>query len=125
MQKIFKMQDKVFMGLTGLATDIQTVQQQLQFRVNMYNLREERDIEASTFGNMVCGLLYERRFGPYFVEPIIAGLEGEDNTPFICGMDLIGAPVFAKDFCVAGTTEDELYGTAESMFKPDLVRCWF
>ena len=55
------------------------------------------------------------------MEPIVAGLEGEDNKPFICGMDLIGAPVFAKDFCVAGTAEDELFGTAESMYKPDLV----
>jgi len=29
------------------------------------------------------------------VEPLVAGLK-EDNTPFISGMDLIGAPVFAK-----------------------------
>lgn len=35
------------------------------------------------------------RFGPYFVEPLVAGLN-DDNTPFISGMDLIGAPVFAK-----------------------------
>jgi 20S proteasome alpha/beta subunit len=30
------------------------------------------------------------RFGPYFCEPIIAGLN-EDGTPFICTTDLIGA----------------------------------
>jgi hypothetical protein len=30
------------------------------------------------------------RFGPYFCEPIIAGLS-EDNVPFICTTDLIGA----------------------------------
>jgi 20S proteasome alpha/beta subunit len=30
------------------------------------------------------------RFGPYFCQPVIAGL-GEDNEPFICTMDCIGA----------------------------------
>ena len=24
------------------------------------------------------------RFGPWFVEPLIVGLEGEENKPFIC-----------------------------------------
>ena len=30
------------------------------------------------------------RFGPYFCEPIIAGLDDE-GVPFICTTDLIGA----------------------------------
>lgn len=81
----------------------------------------------------------------------MAGLK-DDNTPFISGMDLIGAPVrpqshtaqqldpgganrqplspvgaaraqvFAKDFVVAGTCASNLYGLCESFFKPDLVR---
>ena len=40
-------------------------------------------------------MLYEKRFGPYFCEPVVAGLL-DDNTPFLSGMDLIGAPVFTK-----------------------------
>jgi len=31
-----------------------------------------------------------RRFGPYFVEPVVAGLDA-DGKPFITAMDLIGA----------------------------------
>jgi hypothetical protein len=40
------------------------------------------------------------RFGPYFVEPVIAGIE-EDGTPFIAGADLIGCLNHAKvpPFC--------------------------
>lgn len=30
------------------------------------------------------------RFGPYFCQPVIAGL-GEEDKPFICTMDSIGA----------------------------------
>ncbi len=131
------MSDRLFVGLSGLATDIQTLEQLLRFRLNMYKLREERDIKPETFSALVSHILYEKRcagwlaglfgllvwfaclfglvvalllnrpnprttptpkthsFGPYFVEPLVAGLK-EDNTPFISGMDLIGAPVFAK-----------------------------
>ena len=85
----------------------------------MYALNEEREMKPKTFGNMLCSLLYEKRFGPYYTEPLVAGLEA-DNTPFICGMDLIGAPVYTDDFVVCGTAEDSLYGTCETMYRPNL-----
>jgi 20S proteasome subunit beta 3 len=65
---------------------------------------------------------WHERFGPYFVEPVICGLSGPDNKPFIAAMDLIGAPLLAKDSVVAGTCSEALYGMTESLWKPDLVR---
>lgn len=56
----------------------------------MYSLTEERDIEPSTFSRMMSSMLYARRFGPYFVEPVIAGLDGPNNKPYLCALDLIG-----------------------------------
>ncbi len=65
-------------------------------------------------------MLYEKRFGPYFVEPVICGLE-PDNKPFICATDLIGAPLFADDFVLCGTTSSEaLFGMCESLYKPNM-----
>ena len=61
MQKVFQMNDKVFVGLTGLATDMQTLEQKFRFRCNMYRLREEREIGAKAFSSMVSSLLYEKR----------------------------------------------------------------
>lgn len=87
----------------------------------MYKLREERTMKPATFGQMLSATLYERRFGPYFVSPVVAGLD-EDGTPYLCGMDSIGAIETAKDFMVAGTAQDSLYGMCESMYQPDLVR---
>lgn len=107
----------------------------------MYKLREERNIKPSTFGQLVSSTLYEKRqvdmsvsvltadtltpwfqcrFGPYFCSPVIAGLE-QDGTPYLCGMDTIGAIETAHDFMVAGTAPDSLYGMCESMWRPDLV----
>ena len=66
---------RLFIGLAGLATDQQTFYEKLKFRMAMYSLREERDIKPASFGKLVSSLLYEKRFGPYFIEPVIAGLD--------------------------------------------------
>lgn len=60
------------------------------------------------------------RFAPWFCEPIIAGLKS-DNTPFLSGMDLIGAPVFSDTFVVSGTCTQNLHGTCEALYRPNLV----
>lgn len=68
---------------------------------------------------MYAAILFDR-FGPYFVEPVIAGLNSKDE-PFIAGADLIGCLNFAKDVVVAGTASDKLYGMAEGLWEPDMV----
>eukprot|EP00753_Platysulcus_tardus_P021295 PLAT8798.1.p3 GENE.PLAT8798.1~~PLAT8798.1.p3 ORF type:complete len:205 (+),score=96.82 PLAT8798.1:46-660(+) len=119
MQKIFTMGDRLFLGLSGLATDVQTLSQLFRFRMKLYSMTEEREIKPSTFAGLVSSTMYERRFAPWFVEPIVAGLQ-PDGKPFLCGMDLIGAPVYTDDFVVAGTADEGLFGLAESLYRPDL-----
>eukprot|EP01006_Ploeotia_vitrea_P012396 TRINITY_DN32863_c0_g1_i1.p1 TRINITY_DN32863_c0_g1~~TRINITY_DN32863_c0_g1_i1.p1 ORF type:complete len:213 (-),score=98.03 TRINITY_DN32863_c0_g1_i1:53-667(-) len=119
MHKVYKMHDKVYIGMAGLATDMQTLVQRFRFRLKMYELREERKIKPNVFANLVSSMLYQKRFGPYFVEPVIAGL-GDKNKPFICAMDLIGAPVYTDNFLVSGTSSEELYGVCEAMYRPNL-----
>jgi 20S proteasome subunit beta 3 len=119
-EKIFPFGDKVFLGLTGLASDVTTLSEVFRFKHNMYKLREERAIEPLTLANLVSSTLYEKRFGPYFVGPIVAGLDSKTSKPFICGFDLIGCIDFAKDFIVSGTATDQLYGMCESLYEPDL-----
>ena len=99
-KKVFKVHDKLYVGLAGLGTDVQTLHHRFNFRHNLYKLREERDMKPSTFANLVSAMLYEKRFGPYFCESVIAGLEPQMNEPFITGMDLLGAMAPASDFVV-------------------------
>lgn len=120
--KIFSYGD-VYLGLTGLATDVSTVADLFRYKVNMYRLREERNISPQTMANLVSSSLYERRFGPYFVSPVIAGINQTTGKPFICGFDSIGCIDFAKDFIVSGTASDQLFGTCEGLWEPDLVSC--
>lgn len=89
----------------------------------MYTIKEEREIEPDTFAHLVSSTLYERRFGPYFIEPVMAGISTTPSgkvKPFIAATDLIGCLNFAKDFVVAGTASSKLFGVAEGLWEPDL-----
>uniref|UniRef100_A0A8V0ZU67 Proteasome subunit beta type-3 n=1 Tax=Gallus gallus TaxID=9031 RepID=A0A8V0ZU67_CHICK len=119
-QKIFPMGERLYIGLAGLATDVQTVAQRLKFRLNLYELKEGRQIKPQTFMSMVSNLLYERRFGPYYTEPVIAGLDPITHEPFICSLDLIGCPMITEDFVVSGTCSEQMYGMCESLWEPDM-----
>ncbi|KAF9985027.1 proteasome core particle subunit beta 3 [Modicella reniformis] len=118
-KKTFQIAPKLFIGLPGLATDVQTLAEKFRFKANMYKLKEERELEPRTFAHLVSSTLYERRFSPWYVEPVIAGLDKE-NRPFIASADLIGCLDFAEDFSVSGTTSNQLFGMCESLWEPDL-----
>merc|ERR1711933_359516 len=100
-KKVYKIHERLYLGLAGLATDALTLNQRFQFK------------------HMVSKTLYEKRFGPYFVEPVIAGID-DDGTPYITGMDSLGALETSKDFMVAGTAPNSLWGVCESFFRPSL-----
>lgn len=117
--KVFRVTEKTYVGLPGLASDVATLRERFRYRVNMYKMKEERDIEPEIFANLVSSTLYEKRFGPYFIEPVIAGINSKDE-PFIAASDVVGCLNFAKDFVVSGTAADKLFGMAEGLWEPDL-----
>ncbi|KAH7934508.1 hypothetical protein HPB51_029124 [Rhipicephalus microplus] len=101
-ERIFEMGPKLYCGLPVLATDMKTVAQRLMFRINLYELHEGRSVTPETLGSVISNLLYERRFGPYFVQPIVAGLDSVTNEPYICVMNLISCIDEPTDFVISG-----------------------
>uniref|UniRef100_A0A7S1D6L2 Proteasome subunit beta n=1 Tax=Cyclophora tenuis TaxID=216820 RepID=A0A7S1D6L2_CYCTE len=117
--KVFPMTEKLYVGLAGLATDVQTLHNLLKFRLGLYELREEREISPKVFAHMLSTILYEKRFGPYFVEPVVAGLD-DNGKPFLSTSDLIGATAGSDEFVVSGTCTENLHGMCESLFRKDM-----
>jgi len=117
--KVFRMSPTLYVGLAGLATDVQTLKGILEFRMQLYKLKEEREMSPAVFSHLLSTLLYEKRFGPYFLEPIVAGLD-EKGEPFLSAMDLIGAGIKEKEFVVSGACTGNLNGMCESLYKPDM-----
>ncbi|CAK0789729.1 unnamed protein product [Prorocentrum cordatum] len=118
-QKIFQLTNKTFVGLAGLATDVQTMASKLEFSLKLFELREERVMQPKTIGNMISHTLYQSRFGPWLTEPVVAGLDSAGD-PFMCAFDFIGAMSQAKDFVVSGTSSEQLFGVCESFWRPNM-----
>ncbi len=68
------MQDNILMGLGGLGTDIQTFSKIMRYKLKMYQLRENRQMLPTTFASLVGTTLYEHRFSPYLISPIVIGI---------------------------------------------------
>lgn len=120
--KCFKMNDSCFVALPGLATDVQTMHKELSFRCNLFSLREEIPVlSPSLISSLISSMLYQRRFAPFFVSPVVAGLDPKSHKPFLAGFDCIGAACKAPDFVCNGTAKEQLAGVCEAFWKPDMT----
>ena len=120
-QKIFKIQDNILMGLAGLATDIQRFSLEMRRKVELYRIKENVDLTPQLFINLVGSTLYEHRFSPFYLNPIVVGLDVQDNyKPYVACYDSIGCITQSGEFQVAGTSSEILYGACEAFFKPKM-----
>lgn len=118
--KLHVINESVVLGLTGLRTDQITFMNKIHFRTEMYKLREERDIGGKAFSALIASMLYEARFGPWFIEPVIASIDKKNGAVYLCAMDLIGAPCEPEDYVCAGTCAESLHGMCEAVWRPDM-----
>lgn len=92
---------------------MQTVSQRLKFRTNLYELREQRKMKPIVLYNMLTNLLYERRFGPYFVYAIVTGLDPKTGQTFVFESDNIGAVSDNVNLATVGTAGDYIFGLSK------------
>ena len=62
------------------------------------------------------------RFGPYFVEPVVAGLDPKTDQPFIMVSDTIGCASTPGDFVCSGTAGESMWTTCEAVYEPNLPK---
>ncbi|VDO39898.1 unnamed protein product [Haemonchus placei] len=119
-KKVHKIADKVYLGLAGFNSDAVTVLEKVTFRKTLYELRENRKIKPAVLATMISNLAYQHRFGSFFTEPLVAGLDPDTNKPYICGMDTIGCIAAPKDFVAVGTGQEYLLGVCEMFWKENM-----
>lgn len=162
---------KVMIGLVGLEGDVQSLAKEVSIQISTKvgrhlgfgggsgsgasgrggSSRMDCDMQISpkSASMLMSHMLYRRRNSPYYVQPIIAGLQEittETNTnnceeadsgneeirnknilergisykPFLSTQDCIGAQSKSTQFVCTGAASKSLYGTAEAMWRPDL-----
>ncbi|KAH7830466.1 Proteasome subunit beta type-3 [Monocercomonoides exilis] len=117
--KVYQITDKILLGLTGLLSDCVSFYQLVRYHIAHLKLTEGRTIQPKSFIHMVSFLLYSKRWQPYFVEVVIAGLD-EDGKPYISSSDTVGSMTEPEDFVVGGTATQSLLGAAECFWEKDM-----
>ena len=75
-------------------------------------------MKPHTFAHLVGTSLYEHRFGPFFVTPIVIGLE--DGKALVYNYDSIGTQSCSEPFSYIGTNGDTMASLCESFYKEGL-----
>ena len=117
--KVFKVNERLFIGLTGLLGDVSSVKQLLEYEVATFLIKENRFPDHYEITNILSYLLYKNRFSPFFVEPLLASLD-KNEVPIISSMDIIGAVSNSTKFSVSGAGSNGLFGVCESFWKPEM-----
>lgn len=76
-------------------------------------------MDVEMFGNYIGKLLYNKRFGPYFVECLVCGLS-PSNKPEVFSYDSIGCITQSENFGCQGTGNIFMLGQCELYYRAKL-----
>lgn len=90
------------LGSTGCWCDILTFVKQAEARLKMYRYEHNRVMPTTAVANMVSIMLYSKRFFPYYVSNIVAGLDA-DGKGVVYHYDPVGH-MEKLTYCAGGSS---------------------
>ncbi|XP_077986490.1 proteasome subunit beta type-1-B-like [Glandiceps talaboti] len=106
--KTHQLTERTVLGCCGFHGDVLTLTKVIEARLKMYKNEHQRDMSSTAVAAMLSTILYYRRFFPYYVYNILAGVDSEGKG---C--------VFSYD--PVGSYERETFraaGSASAMLQP-------
>lgn len=77
--KLFQITPKTMLGGTGCWCDVLAFSKVIEARVKNYLYEHNRQISTPACAQLISNMLYYKRFFPYYVSTIVAGLDEEDH----------------------------------------------
>jgi len=75
--KLFKLSEKTVLGTTGCWCDILTFCKVAEMRLKTYRHTHNRHMSTPAVAQMTATMLYHKRFFPYYISNILAGLDDQ------------------------------------------------
>ncbi|EPR78924.1 20S proteasome component beta 3 [Spraguea lophii 42_110] len=116
--RITTLNNNTMLGQAGFIPDNQRIVNILKKNINLYNLNEGRNMQEEVV-DMLSYILYEKRFTPYYTQPVIAG-RNKENKYYVASMDCVGCIDSSNSFMAAGTASNNLMGLAENLYREDM-----
>lgn len=87
--KSFKLSDKTVLASTGCWCDTLSLTSLVRTRMQMYEHAHNKTMSSNAVAQMISILMYNRRFFPYYVSNVLAGID-EDGRGVVYSYDPIG-----------------------------------
>ncbi|MBI2233079.1 MAG: archaeal proteasome endopeptidase complex subunit beta [Candidatus Aenigmarchaeota archaeon] len=118
-QKIYQIDDKIAMTISGGVGDAQALIRILKAEINIYKLTRHADITVKAATTLLSNILIGSRWYPYMVMPIVGGVDKDGFH--IYSIDPVGGMEDDK-FISTGSGSPMAYGVMENEYKEGIPR---
>jgi len=117
-QKLFKIDEHMGLTVAGLVGDAQTLARWLMAEVELYRLKNDKGMSIKAASTMMSNILNGRRYYPFWVQLILAGVDGEGGHVY--SLDAAGGSI-PDDYVTTGSGSPYVYGVLEDYYKKGIT----
>jgi len=113
-QKLFKIDEHMGLTVAGLVGDAQTLARWIKAEAELYRLKTDKGISISAASTLVSSIMNGRRYFPFWVQLILAGVDDEGGHVY--SLDAAGGSI-PDDYVTTGSGSPYVYGVLEDLYK--------
>lgn len=106
--KLYQLGNGIVLGCAGFRGDTLTLVKHVKARVKYYEYEHNQKMSTKAVAAMLSTILYSRRFFPYYVYNLVAGLD-EEGKGSIYSYDPVGS--YDRETCRAGGSSSSIIQT--------------
>ncbi len=113
-QKVFKIDEHMLLTTAGLVGDAQLLARLLRVEAELYKLERDEPMPVKGAATLMANILNQRKFYPYYVQLIIAGVD--TNGPHVFSLDAAGGAI-EDVYTTTGSGSPYVFGVLEDNYK--------
>ncbi len=117
-KKLFKISDNIGLTVAGLVGDAQILARYLTAEAELYQMKKGREMPLRSAATMMSNILNGRRYYPYWVQLLVAGVDGDGHHVY--SLDAAGGSI-PDDYVTTGSGSPYVYGVLEDHFKDGMT----
>lgn len=116
-RKVFLIDDKIGAACAGLISDFQVLTSTIRAYTSLFRFERGRKISVKSTAKFMSGVLYSRRWFPYFTDTLVGGID--ENGGQLFALDLIGS-LIDDVYAAIGTGAQVAIGVLEEEYKENV-----
>jgi proteasome beta subunit len=117
-KKLFKIDEHLALTTAGLVGDAQVLSRYLTAESQLYTLQRDEKMPVKSAATLMANILNQRKFYPYFVQLIIAGVDSSGSSVY--SLDAAGGAI-ADIYTTTGSGSPYVFGVLEDHYTQEIT----